>query len=421
MVQPIRKSFSRRLELAGPRSFNADRAIDGEFHGRVRYRSVGQPLRGSAAVAGRRALRRRRERPGPGLCRAPALAARACADRAHRPAAAARGLPGVLGVFTQADLAADGLGTHRRCSFQRKRADGSPLFSRPHPGARARTACAMSATRSRWSSPTRSTRRKDAAELIDIEYEPLPAVTVDRRRGRAGARRGVGRMPRQRLAHLRDRQQGGGRCRLRQGRARPQAALCDHPRPRAVHGAARRDRRVGPARGALHALCRRAVPAPRAPDAGRQHLQGARAADPRHRRRCRRRLRHQGLAVSRASRWCCGRRRSSAGRSNGRCERSEAHLADEHGRDSVADAELALDKDGKFLAHPGRARSAISAPISRPTATCSRPSAVSAPLVGTYAIPAAYAHLTVGVHQHAAAPRPIAAPAGPRRSISSSG
>ena len=29
--------------------------------------------------------------------------------------------------------------------------------------------------------------------------------------------------------------------------------------------------------------------------------------------------------------------------------RSEAILADEHGRDNVADAELALDKDGKFL------------------------------------------------------------------------
>jgi carbon-monoxide dehydrogenase large subunit len=48
-------------------------------------------------------------------------------------AAAARALPGVLGIFTQADLAADGLGT-TRVNFARKRPDGSPLFARPHPG-----------------------------------------------------------------------------------------------------------------------------------------------------------------------------------------------------------------------------------------------------------------------------------------------
>src|SRR5258708_30576916 len=31
------------------------------------------------------------------------------------------------------------------------------------------------------------------------------------------------------------------------------------------------------------------------------------------------------------------------------CERSEAVLADEHGRDNISDAELALDRDGRFL------------------------------------------------------------------------
>src|SRR5229473_1366292 len=31
------------------------------------------------------------------------------------------------------------------------------------------------------------------------------------------------------------------------------------------------------------------------------------------------------------------------------CERSEAILADEHGRDNISDAELALDRDGRFL------------------------------------------------------------------------
>ena len=48
-------------------------------------------------------------------------------------AAAALASAGVLAVFTEADLAADGLGT-MRVNLQRKRPDGSPLFYSPHPG-----------------------------------------------------------------------------------------------------------------------------------------------------------------------------------------------------------------------------------------------------------------------------------------------
>ena len=47
-----------------------------------------------------------------------------------------------------------------------------------------------------------------------------------------------------------------------------------------------------------------------------------------------------------------------------RCERSEAQLADEHGRDVVADAELALDKDGRFLGLRVRTISNIGAYLS---------------------------------------------------------
>ena len=53
------------------------------------------------------------------------------------------------------------------------------------------------------------------------------------------------------------------------------------------------------------------------------------------------------------------------------CERSEAIQADEHARDNVSDAELALDKDGKFLGLGSR-RWPMSAPTSRPNATCLR-------------------------------------------------
>ena len=47
--------------------------------------------------------------------------------------AAASASPGVIAIFTEADLAADGLGT-MRVALPRKRPDGSPLFYVPHPG-----------------------------------------------------------------------------------------------------------------------------------------------------------------------------------------------------------------------------------------------------------------------------------------------
>ena len=40
------------------------------------------------------------------------------------------------------------------------------------------TRCATSASRWRWSRPTRAPRAEDALELIEIDYEPLPAVTT---------------------------------------------------------------------------------------------------------------------------------------------------------------------------------------------------------------------------------------------------
>ncbi|HEU4438160.1 MAG TPA: xanthine dehydrogenase family protein molybdopterin-binding subunit, partial [Methylomirabilota bacterium] len=48
-------------------------------------------------------------------------------------ASAARRAPGVLAVFTGADLARDGLGT-MRMTLKRTRPDGSPMFAPPHRG-----------------------------------------------------------------------------------------------------------------------------------------------------------------------------------------------------------------------------------------------------------------------------------------------
>ena len=92
---------------------------------------------------------------------------------------AARAAPGVLGVFTAEDLRADGLGTSR-VTLPRKRPDGSPMFWRAHPGlARERVrhvgdpvVAVVAGTLA---------QAKDAAELVAIDYQALPAVAERKR------------------------------------------------------------------------------------------------------------------------------------------------------------------------------------------------------------------------------------------------
>src|SRR5438552_13922863 len=92
--------------------------------------------------------------------------------RAIESAAALRA-PGVLAVFTGADV--EGLGT-MTMTLKRKRPDGSPMFARPHHGLvrdRARyvgdpVALVVAATRA---------QAEDAAERVRIDYEPLASVT----------------------------------------------------------------------------------------------------------------------------------------------------------------------------------------------------------------------------------------------------
>ena len=88
------------------------------------------------------------------------------------------------------------------------------------PGADRPTRCASSATPSRSWSPRRQSQADEAAEAVDVDIEPLPAV-VDARKAAGGrARRGVGRGTRQPRARLSLRRARQGRCRVRHGRAR---------------------------------------------------------------------------------------------------------------------------------------------------------------------------------------------------------
>ena len=89
--------------------------------------------------------------------------------------AAAAASPGVIAVLTAADLAADGIGPILS-TVELKRPDGTP--ARPR---RARClsamSCAILASRSPSSLPRRRMDALDAGELVEVDYDPLPAVT----------------------------------------------------------------------------------------------------------------------------------------------------------------------------------------------------------------------------------------------------
>ena len=101
--------------------------------------------------------------------------------------AAAEAAPGVLAVWTEADLAADGLG-NLPTDANRKRPGGAAAFATPRPAlARGRVrhvgdpvVLVVAETRE---------QATDAAALVQIEYAPLPAVaaTADARRPGAPA------------------------------------------------------------------------------------------------------------------------------------------------------------------------------------------------------------------------------------------
>ena len=100
-------------------------------------------------------------------------------------ASAAAAAPGVIGVYTHADLAADGLGASS-VTIKRKRADGSPMFWKAHLGlaeGRVRhvgdpVAAVVAGT---------LMQARDAAELVVVDYADRPSVTATAATLRPGA------------------------------------------------------------------------------------------------------------------------------------------------------------------------------------------------------------------------------------------
>jgi carbon-monoxide dehydrogenase large subunit len=88
-------------------------------------------------------------------------------------AAEAKAAPGVLGVFTVADLERDGIGTTAP-SLKRTRPDGKPAFWRPHPGLAKGMVRHVGDAVAIVVAETLA-QAKDAAELVAVDYDALPA------------------------------------------------------------------------------------------------------------------------------------------------------------------------------------------------------------------------------------------------------
>src|SRR5271166_2152196 len=83
--------------------------------------------------------------------------------------------PGVHAVYTGADYAADGLAMPK-AAMPRKKADGSPMFAPQRPALVVDLARYVGDPVAMIVADTLA-QAKDAAELVDIDYEPLPSVT----------------------------------------------------------------------------------------------------------------------------------------------------------------------------------------------------------------------------------------------------
>ncbi|MGH8682137.1 MAG: xanthine dehydrogenase family protein molybdopterin-binding subunit [Burkholderiales bacterium] len=315
--------------------------------------------------------------------------------------AAAAAAPGVLAVYTGDDWAADRLGT-TTMALKRKRPDGAPMFAPPHPGlVRGRVRyvgdpVALVVAES-------VAQAKDAAELVAIDYEPLPSVTSTAEAARPGAPAVWDECPDNvsnvweigdpaatdaafaRAAHV---------VRRRYVISRVHAQFME---PRGALGAYD----PGEDRFTLYADVQY-------PHRVRNLLAGDIFRIPEHRVRV---VAGDVGGSFGAKGWQSPEHRLVlwAARKLGRpvkwtCERSEAQLADEHARDRITEAELALDRDGRFLALRARTTANVGAYISSERNLLGTFGHVGT-MAGVYTIEVAHAQVTcVLSHTAPAAP-----------------
>ena len=302
---------------------------------------------------------------------------------------AARAAPGVLGVFTGEDVAADALGTMAP-TVQRKRPDGSPMFARSHPG--------LALDRVRYVGDPFALviaeslmQAKDAAELIDVAYDDLPSVTDT-----AQAARGETAVWEECPDNISNVFESGDK-------AATEAAFA-----KAAHIVRRR---YVISRVYAHFMEPRGVIG--SYDAGEDRY--TLYADVQYPHRVRNALASKIFKIPEnkirviagdvgggfgTKGWQYPEHRLMlwASRKLGRpvkwsCERSEAILADEHARDNISEAELALDGDNKILGLRVRTLANVGAYVSSDRNLLATFTNVST-LVGVYDIAAAHVHVS---------------------------
>jgi carbon-monoxide dehydrogenase large subunit len=303
-------------------------------------------------------------------------------------AAAALCAPGVIAVFTGADVARDGLGT-MQMTLNRKRPDGSPMFARPHRG--------LTAERARYVGDPLAlvvaetvAQAQDAAEQVDIDYEPLPSVT--------STAEALGGAPvwDECPDNISNIFEAGDKTAAEAAFARADRVVRRRYVISRVHA------QYMEPRGALGVYD---------PGEDRYTLY----ADVQYPHRVRNALatnifkipEHQIRVIAGdvgggfgTKGWQYPEHRLVlwAARKLGRpvkwsCERRDAIPADEHARDNVSEAELALDAEGRFLGLRVRTLANVGAYVSSDRNLLATFSNVFT-LVGVYAIPAAHVHVT---------------------------
>ena len=316
-------------------------------------------------------------------------------------AAAALSAPGVLAVFTGADVARDGLGT-MTMTLKRKRPDGSPMFASPQRGLTPDRARYVGDPIAMVIAETRA-QAEDAADLVRVDYEPLPSVTSTAAAAEAGSAAVWDECP-DNISNLFE---AGDK-------AATDAAFAKAARiVRRRYVITRVHAQYMEARGALGVY-----------DRGEDRY--TLYADVQYPHRVRTALATNILKVAEhrirviagdiggafgTKGWQYAEHRLVlwAARKLGRpvkwmCERREAIPADEHARDNVTDAELALDADGRFIGLRVRTLANVGAYVSSDRNLLATFSNVTT-LVGVYTFPAAYVQvLSVMTNTNSTAP-----------------
>ena len=298
--------------------------------------------------------------------------------------------PGVLAVFTGVDLAAAGLGT-TRATLPRTRPDGTPMFAPAHPGlVRDRVRCVGDPIA--FLVAETIAQAEDAAELVRIDYEVLPSVTATAQAAQPGSPPVWDECPDNisnvfetgdRLATDTAFGQAAHVVRRRYVITRVHAQYME---PRGAIGVYD----AGDDRYTLYADVQY-------PHRVRHVLAAAILRTPEHRIRVIAGDIGGGFGTKG---WQYAEHRLVlwAARKLGRpvrwaCERREAILADEHARDTVTEAELALDSRGRFLALRVRTVANVGAYVSSDRNLLATFMNVQT-LVGVYTVPVAHVQVT---------------------------